>query len=202
MRITARQHQRAQGTAIHQRAPSGPGPCGLRSTRASLHRFLERLGPSRGGGEISHLRAPGLGVWDPRVVGSEGAEAPSSRSAGRAGGAGRLLGSAQNSEFLFGGKRAEGCGQEEWKPQRPGCGVRPEGDPLLRGARAQTHPSRGRRACGVPKGSCRLDLVSWNLPRSVPQLCFLSMVLKAKFQAAHLWKTFSSQAWPHPIHSA
>ncbi|KAI5140505.1 hypothetical protein MUG91_G681n1 [Manis pentadactyla] len=96
MRITARQHQRAQGTAIHQRAPSGPGPCGLRSTRASLHRFLERLGPSRGGGEISYFRAPGLGVWDPRVVGSEGAEAPSSRSAGPAGGAGRLLGSAQN----------------------------------------------------------------------------------------------------------
>ncbi|KAK2498794.1 hypothetical protein MC885_007579, partial [Smutsia gigantea] len=96
MRTTVRKHQRAQGKEIPRRAPPGPGPCGLRSTRAGQLRFLERLRRRPGGGETSHFRAPGLGVWDPRVVGSEGAEAPSSRRAGRAGGAGRLLGSPQN----------------------------------------------------------------------------------------------------------
>lgn len=119
-------------------------------------------------------------------MGLEGEGAPSSSTAG---GAGRLGCSTQNSEFLLGGKGAEGCGLEEWKQLRPGCSGHPERDPAAARGEGPASPTGGppsSLSAGSLKGSCRPETV-WYPGTSPPSVSNLSLplVVKTRRQAVN-----------------
>lgn len=119
-------------------------------------------------------------------MGSEVEWAP---NPGPAGGAGRLVCSPQNSEFLLGeGDGAEGFGQEERKLRPPGCNVFPAKDcRFWEGPRPSVSSSSGHRAslpCDVPGRTVSTgdDPFPWNLPAVYPTCAPCRRFLKLSFR--------------------